>query len=179
MQRPEGETATHTLRGTWVHRIPNTAAPPQSPPVQPRSARPRTYLGLVRVGLRVREAESRFEGGGGSGRVARTREQRSGEQGTRQREEAQQVHGGRTGSAAAGPRWGRGGRVAPPRRCAPSAESRRRPPRAAGGGGSGPRLDAPNAERRCPGQCRGGARGQVKASQETGRPSSPHSGPAR
>ncbi|XP_042790029.1 translation initiation factor IF-2-like [Panthera leo] len=53
------------------------------------------------------------------------------------------------------------------------------PPRAAGGGGSGPRLGAPDASRRGAGRGRGGARGQVEASQETGRPSSPHSEPAR
>ncbi|XP_053072231.1 translation initiation factor IF-2-like [Acinonyx jubatus] len=52
------------------------------------------------------------------------------------------------------------------------------PPRAAGGGGSGPRLGAPDASRRGAGRGRGGARGQVEALQETGRPSSPHSEPA-
>lgn len=65
-------------------------------------------LDLAPVGLRFREAQSRLEGGDGGGRLARTRDQRSGEQGTRQRQEAQQVHGGWTGSGEAGPLAGAG-----------------------------------------------------------------------
>lgn len=65
-------------------------------------------LDLAPVGLRFREAQSRLEGGDGGGRLARTGDQRSGEQGTRQRQEAQQVHGGWTGSREAGPLAGAG-----------------------------------------------------------------------
>lgn len=114
---------------------------------QPRRG-PRTYLDLAPVGLRFREAQSRLEGGGGGGRLAGTRDQRSGEQGTRQRQEAQQVHGGRTGS--------RGSRSGGRRRLeGASLSSRPRPSPAVSFGETppnfGPRIWQPRAGVEAPG----------------------------
>lgn len=104
--------------------------------LSPARLGPRTYLDLSPVGLRFREAQSRLEGGGGGGRLAGTRDQRSGEQGTRQSQEAQQVHGGRTGSGEAGPLagagWGAGLRSCP---CPSPAISFGGPPWASGSRG--------------------------------------------
>lgn len=155
-----------TGSGSFGTDAPASPGSPRSP--RPQRSPQRAHLGLARVRLRVREAQSRLEGGGGGGRPARTPGSSAATSREHARERSQQVHGGRATGAGAGHAPAGASRLGtvPEGRPGPRGAGRRQ--RVGLGARDALRAALPPAP---------ASRGSGSVSQETGHPSARDRGP--